>query len=465
MFLSPMDGIGFGAVASAGGAAAVTLEHCDASSSHTGQASSNAITFSNVDLGTQALDRVTVLGITTDNGNGVPITYEIENTAGTLVSCANIIAAAPSGSGGPYPTSYAAGGSPAASTSHTCSLYSLATPSGSFSGTGDIKFTFEGNPYVALVIYALYNASEGHIHKTFHNSSTATFQMDIPAGGAVIGVCGGIGDQAGAWSGDADALTENKDNMSASGNTRLYSASNTYAAQSLSHEIVFTPASAHTEFARTCVAFPPNNRISRALVHTERTGAAATAYTFSSCPLGVGKIIVCGLIYGADADIASITIDGTTATSLAVSTHDTYGRLFLYQVNGNTSATGDIVVTSDSGQSRCGIMVYLVKNAADSASDTLEVSASTNPSGTIDVPEGGMLFSVIGGNNGETPSALTGVDFDGIVGTESVYTVGHPENVAVSASRWYPSASSGGTVSATASQLKSLSAVSFAEAI
>ena len=38
MFLSPMDGIGFGAVAGAGGAAGVTVELGD---SYTGTASSN----------------------------------------------------------------------------------------------------------------------------------------------------------------------------------------------------------------------------------------------------------------------------------------------------------------------------------------------------------------------------------------------------------------------------------------
>ena len=118
-----------------------------------------------------------------------------------------------------------------------------------------MKVTFEGNPRLAIVSYALYNTNAGHIDKFFHNASTASMPQDIPAGGAVIGLCAGGESQTGTWAGDSVALTEDKDNIAGSGpvDPFLYSASNTYAAQSLAHDITFEPASAHDDFARTVV--------------------------------------------------------------------------------------------------------------------------------------------------------------------------------------------------------------------
>ena len=434
------------------GGSSVTTE---LGNSYTGQASSNTLTVSNVDLGTAATDRISVIGITVNDGGEIPLKVEIENSSGTLVQCSVIIETGTS-------SSFYSGGPFAAATSHACGLYSLPTGSATFGTTGDVKVTFEGNPYLALVSYAIYNSNAGHIHKTFHNSSTATFQVDIPAGGAVIGLCGGYGSQAGAWTGDSTALTEDKDNISSSGETYLYSASNTYAAESLSHEVIFTPASAHSEYARAIVAFAPNTRISRVLTDRRSSGSDASSYTFSDCMLGTGKIIVAGLTGNETKDITGITVDGNTATEL---TSNEQGGTYMamYQYNGNTSATGDIVVSMSGTAGRCGILVYLVNNAADSATAT--ANSTSNAQTTIDVPEGGLLIAVGHFGNGTTPDTITGVDPDAVVGTEAVYYGGsNPEQLLSGASRWYPSASSGGAVEFSTTQDQAISAVSFAEA-
>ena len=455
MFLSPMDGIGFGAVAGAGGAAGVTVELGD---SYTGSASSNTLTISSVDLGTAALDRVSVIGVAVNDGGQIPLKVEIKNSSSAFVQCGVIIETGTS-------SSFNGGGPFAAATGHACGLYSLPTGSATFGTTGDVKVTVKGNPRLAVVSYALYNTNAGHIDKFFHNASTASMPQDIPAGGAVIGLCAGGESQTGTWAGDSVALTEDKDNIAGSGpvDPFLYSASNTYAIQSLAHNITFTPASAHTDFARTVVTFAPNTRISRVLTDRKFSGSDASSYTFSDCMLGTGKIIVAALTGNNTVDITGITVDGNTAAEV-LSNEQGGTYMAMYQYNGNTSATGDIVVSASGTAGRMGILVYLVNNAADSATAT--ASSTSSMSTTIDVPEGGLLIAIGHSGNGNTPTAMSGVDPDAVTGSEAVYYGGggNPEQLLSGASRFYPSASSGGTVSFSATNATAISAVSFAEA-
>ena len=449
--------LGFGAFPSRG-AAGVTLELGD---SYTGAASSNTLTVSNVALGTAATDRVSVIGVAVNDGGQIPLKVEIKNSSSAFVQCGVIIETGTS-------SSFHADGPFAAATGHACGLYSLPTGSATFGDNADVKVTFEGNPRLAIVSYALYNTNAGHIDKFFHNASTASMPQDIPAGGAVIGLCAGGESQTGTWAGDSVALTEDKDNIAGSGpvDPFLYSASNTYAAQSLAHDITFEPASAHDDFARTVVTFAPNTRISRVLTDRKFDGDDTTSYTFSDCMLGTGKIIVAALTGNNTVDINGITVDGNTATALTTNEQGgTYMAMF--QHNGNTSATGDIVVAMSGTAGRCGILVYLVNNAADSATAT--ANSTSNAQTTIDVPEGGLLIAVAQFGNGQTPDTTTGVDPDAVVGSEAVYYGGsNPEQLLSGASRWYPSASSGGAVefshSTATNQDIAISAVSFAEA-
>ena len=443
----------FGDTTASGGASNVTVELGD---SYTGSASSNTLTVSNVDLGTAATDRVSVIGVAVNDGGEIPLKVEIKNSSSAFVQCGVIIETGTS-------SSFHGGGPFAAATGHACGLYSLPTGSATFGTTGDVKVTFEGNPRLAIVSYALYNTNAGHIDKFFHNASTASMPQDIPAGGAVIGLCAGGESQTGTWAGDSVALTEDKDNIAGSGpvDPFLYSASNTYSEQSLAHDITFTPASAHTDFARTVVTFAPNTRISRVLTDRRSSGSDASSYTFSDCMLGTGKIIVAGLTGNETKDITGITVDGNTATEL---TSNEQGGTYMamYQYNGNTAATGDIVVSMSGTAGRCGILVYLVNNAADSATAT--ANSTSNAQTTIDVPEGGLLIAVGHFGNGTTPTSTTGVDPDAVVGTEAVYYGGsNPEQLLSGASRWYPSASSGGAVEFSTTQDQAISAVSFAE--
>ena len=97
------------------GGSSVTTE---LGNSYTGQASSNTLTVSNVDLGTAATDRISVIGITVNDGGEIPLKVEIENSSGTLVQCSVIIETGTS-------SSFYSGGPFAAATSHACGLYSL----------------------------------------------------------------------------------------------------------------------------------------------------------------------------------------------------------------------------------------------------------------------------------------------------------------------------------------------------
>ena len=146
-------------------------------------------------------------------------------------------------------------------------------------------------------------------------------------------------------------------------------------------------------------------------------GVDRSTYTFASQTLGTGKIVV--LVGAANelATLSSVTVAGNTATLLADISNG-YKRLSVLQYNGNTAATGDIVVTYSGTQGRCGIMVYLVENAADAVTDNLEATATSAPSIALDCPaNGGIIAAALTVNNNSI--SWTGVTEDAEVLTEA----------------------------------------------
>ena len=124
-------------------------------------------------------------------------------------------------------------------------------------------------------------------------------------------------------------------------------------------------------------------------------------------------------------------------------------------------------MTFGSSITRCGSLIYLVQNAADSTTDyqTAEGAGSGAKTDTINVPAGGLLIAAMSNYNGTAPTAMAGIDFDAMIGTVYAHDSSTtPEHVMTGGSRWYPNASSGGTVSMTTANNGAILSCSFAEA-
>jgi len=173
-------------------------------------------------------------------------------------------------------------------------------------------------------------------------------------------------------------------------------------------------------------------------------GSDASSFTFSSQTLGAGKIVV--LVGGANesASLSSVTVDGNTASLLADISPGGSKRLSVLQYNGNTSSSGDVVVTYSGTQGRCGIGVYLVTGAADSATDNLEATATSAPSIALDCPANGVIIAAALTENNNSVS-WSGVTEDFEVSTEAT------ENRLIGASDAFAAEQVNLTIQATAS--------------
>lgn len=134
--------------------------------------------------------------------------------------------------------------------------------------------------------------------------------------------------------------------------------------------------------------------------------ADTTTYTFSACDLGAGgKIVVnaIGIRAAPVGTISSITVGGASA-SLVIGQSDSTDqrRIEMWQIDGVSGGTGDIVVTWGSTQQGCRIDVFSVQNTQSAAYDTANSNAAP-PTDTMNIPANGVA---IGGciSNGGTVS-------------------------------------------------------------
>jgi hypothetical protein len=112
-------------------------------------------------------------------------------------------------------------------------------------------------------------------------------------------------------------------------------------------------------------------------------------YTFSGVAIGTAaadrKIVVVTDTAGGGggtAGVSTLTIGGSTATQLvAVSTSDNTTSEIWALNNVSSGTTADIIITWNTTRSRCGIGVWAVYAAADTASDT--VSIGNDPDANI----------------------------------------------------------------------------------
>ena len=126
-----------------------------------------------------------------------------------------------------------------------------------------------------------------------------------------------------------------------------------------------------------------------------------TIYTFSAQALGSAssKKTVVG-VSGAraaagDHTVSGVTVAGSSATlvkrqSVPTATRET---VELWEVNGITATSGDVVVTWSAGMTCCGIGVYEVLNAGTSAYATAGSNADPM-SVSIETPSGGVMIGV-----------------------------------------------------------------------
>lgn len=163
---------------------------------------------------------------------------------------------------------------------------------------------------------------------------------------------------------------------------------------------------------------PPVAAVPVAITFTGSSVSAPnlTAYTFASETLGTGKIVVAVSGGGDVYDVSTLTVDGNAATLIiaedGTATDEYPAELWYY--DGNTAATGDIVVTFTGGQAGCGIGVYLVENAAlgagsDSQSTADNTGDATPQTVTLNVPANGGVIAAYTHNGNAVRSTWSGV--------------------------------------------------------
>lgn len=127
-----------------------------------------------------------------------------------------------------------------------------------------------------------------------------------------------------------------------------------------------------------------------------------TVFTFSAETLGTGDIVVCTSCDGNA--VSGVTVDGNAAT-VVVRSEPSGNGVTIWRYNGNTAATGDVVVTMGTSQTQMGIGVYLLENVSSSLHDSGiddYTSSTTVMTSVLNVIEGGVLIAVQGGNTAST---------------------------------------------------------------
>lgn len=198
--------------------------------------------------------------------------------------------------------------------------------------------------------------------------------------------------------------------------------------------------------------------ITKTFLQSVANDADLTTYTFPSQNLGTasaGRYIV-ALIAGSSGTsgrtISSVTIGGVSASQLGfVSEAGSTRASSIWIAAVPTGTTGDVVITWSAGMGRCGVGLYSLTGAQTTAFDTATATATsgTTLSDTINIPAGGVCFSVATAQvSGDYSWSWTNIteDFDTLLET------GSPNhNRFTGASDVFGSSQSGLALTATAS--------------
>jgi len=153
-------------------------------------------------------------------------------------------------------------------------------------------------------------------------------------------------------------------------------------------------------------------------------GATATTYTFSSQTLGVAAadryiVVLVGSSSISTGGFASVSVGGVSATEVAEeATGNPADVAGMWIALVPTGTTGDVVVTCNASNARCGIGLWRL-TGVDSITphafgqDNGTLGANPSASTTVAVESGGMLVAGAYTSNGTTVSlAWTGVTED-----------------------------------------------------
>ena len=142
--------------------------------------------------------------------------------------------------------------------------------------------------------------------------------------------------------------------------------------------------------------------------------SSSTPFTFSDVDLGntTAHKVVVGITHSATAAATGITVDGNAC---ALVKNQAASGIFceLWEVNGITSATGNIVVTLGAASSRCSCGGWQVDGAADEYAEADSASTPAAITG-LTLPTGGVQIGIARSNLNVswTWSGLGTEDFD-----------------------------------------------------
>lgn len=167
-----------------------------------------------------------------------------------------------------------------------------------------------------------------------------------------------------------------------------------------------------------------------------------TSFTFSSHSIGTaaaGRLVVVAVGCrhpGGGTTITGVTFNGSGGTSVAAST-SSVNPTAIFASTIASGTTANIVVSVGSSCGTCVISVYTITglNSAN-ANDTLtDVSGSADPTGTIDILQGGVLIATASSQN-STTATWTGVTENYDAQTESrTFTAGSASGLAAETNR------------------------------
>jgi len=135
-----------------------------------------------------------------------------------------------------------------------------------------------------------------------------------------------------------------------------------------------------------------------------QNGSLTSPHTFSAQGIGTASsdrvVLVSIYAKGSGVPVDSITIGGVSAAKLVEITHNE-GNATIWALKVAAGTTADIALTWTGTLDRVFIGVHAMTGTSGSASahDTATHSATTSLTTTIDVPSGGAVVAVCGGNN------------------------------------------------------------------
>jgi hypothetical protein len=173
----------------------------------------------------------------------------------------------------------------------------------------------------------------------------------------------------------------------------------------------------------------PSGSVSVSYIGSASSGSTNSTYTFSATSIGTADTnrivaVVVSATGGSTADVDSVTINGTTATTVN-STAFSFATIAVAYLSVPSGTSADIVVNLSASRARCAVDVYRVIGASTTlAANSVNSfpSSVTSASITTTIPSGGVaIYSIVTPGGTITYSWSSAIeDYDGnIAGSTS----------------------------------------------